>query len=431
MEEKMQFFKECPACGNKLGGQEDKCPCCGFEGLNTVFLSQEDYLIWQETVLNPYKETIKPPRIYAGHSGVLILMFNGNLYGYGNNDSDRFGQENYGIILTKPQLIAKNVKSAALGYNYAIYLTNEGTVEFLGKSNIPLRERFQGIQDADEVYASGSEDIFWVKYKNGELGVWGKNTKGEITEVTKLPLGEYEQIVKEYDSYSEWEKDIDIYYGFCNSSKARSRIVEKTHNLRISPTEEEIENEIKKTDEFRRYVAKYSEANIIFEFKKEKDLSKKSETIERETRQTRNDVICTIKSGDVLYKVHMYFQNNYLYHPIAVQEDAYYEPELVKSGSGLINCDDLDRWGWLYGVKIEYFCSDYSKFIARLLEDGKLEVVEYKQGGGICAVYEGVADVSVSASDAYILTQDRILYRLLLLDFINAKKLSEAERIDY
>lgn len=421
MEKEMQFFKECPACGKELGGQEDKCPYCGFEGLKTVFLSRQNYLDWQETVLDPYKEMIKPPRIFAGHPGVLILMFNGDLYGYGNNDTGAFGEENYGIILTKPQLVAENVKSAALGYNFSIYLTKEGKVELLGKrTNVPFRERFQGILGADEVYASGSGDIFWVKYKNGELGVWGANTNGQIAEVTKVPLREYERIVEGYNSCSRWEKEKDM------GTQGRSKIVDKTYSSWTVPTMEEIKKEIQETDEFRRYAEKYSAANIIFASEKEKDMGEKKEKIQTSVNWTK-----TTKSGEVLYKMHMYFVNNYLYHPTAVQEDVYYEPELVKSGSGLIDCDELDRWGWLYGVKIEYFRYDYSAYIARLSEDGKLEVVQYDQKGGVYATYEEVADVSASASYAYILTKDRILYRLPLEDFINAKKLSETERIDY
>jgi len=426
MEKKMQFFKECPACGKKLGGQEDKCPCCGFEGLDTVFLSREDYVNWQETILNPYKKMIKPPRIFAGYPGVLILMLNGDLYGYGNNDNGAFGKENYGIILTKPQLVAENVKSAALGYNFSIYLTKEGKVELLGaRTNVPFRERFQGIPNADEVYASGSNDIFWVKYKNGELGVWGANTEGQIAEVTKLPLGEYERIVKEYDSSEKWEKLLD------RSSYGNSRVVYNYSSSWTAPTMEEIKKELQKTEEFRMYAEKYSAANIILDTKKEKEMGQKKETVERGTRQIFNDMTYTKKSGDALYKTRMYYQNNYLYHPIAVPEDAYYEPDLVKSGSGLINCDKLDRWGWLYGVKIEYFRCDYSAYIARLSEDGRLEVVQYNQNGGVYATYEEVADVSTSASEVYILTKNRILYRLPLEDFINAKTLSKAEVIEY
>lgn len=420
MEKKMQFFKKCPACGKKLGGQEDKCPYCGFEGLNTVFLSQEDYLNWQEAVLNPYKETIQPPRIFAGKTGVLILMSNGDLYGYGNNDSGIFGEENYGIMLTKSQLVAKNVKSAALGYNFSIYLTEDGKVELLGKSYIPLRERFQGISDADEVYASGRKDIFWVKYKNGKLGVWGDNTDGGIAEVTKLPLGEYERIVEEYDKCAtrEWMVNTQSY--------GNSKIVDKTYNSWTSPAMEEIEREIQEKDEFRMYAEKYSAANIIIVSGKEKNMS-----LERETIKTSFNQTITQKSRSVLYKFHMYFQNRYLYRPVAVQEDAYYEPELVKSGSGLIDCDNLDRWGWLYGVKVEYFCNGFLEYIARLSEDGKLEVVRYNQTGGVYAAYENVADVSVSESYAYIMTKDRILYQLSIEDFMNAKNLSEAERIEY
>lgn len=420
MEKKMQFFKKCPACGKKLGSQEDKCPYCGFEGLNTVFLSQEDYLSWQETVLNPYKETIQPPRIFAGDPGVLILMPNGDLYGYGNNDTGAFGKENYGMNLTRPQLVAKNVKSAALGYNFSIYLTEEGKVELLGRSYIPLRERFQGISDADEVYASGREDIFWVKYKSGALGVWGENTGGGIAEVTKLPLKEYERIVEEYNSCATSEQMLYV------QSYGNSKVVNKTYNSWTSPTMERIEREIQEKDEFRMYAKKYSAANIIIVSDKEKNMSQ-----ERETIKTSFDQTITQKSRSVLYKFHMYFQNRYLYHPVAVEEDAYYEPELVKSGSGLIDCDNLDRWGWLYGLKIEYFYYDCSAYIARLSEGGKLEIMRCDQRSGIYAAYEEVADVSVSKSYAYIMTKDRILYQLLVGDFINAKNLSGAERIKY
>ena len=82
-------------------------------------------------------------------------------------------------------------------------------------------------------------------------------------------------------------------------------------------------------------------------------------------------------------------------------------------------------------MKIEYFCDGIFDGIARLLEEGKLEVVQYDQRGDVYATYENVMDVSTNWLYAYILTKDKILYRLSLRDFIGAKKLSEAERIEY
>lgn len=429
MEKKVQFFKECPVCRKKLDGQEDTCPHCGFDGLDTLFLSQEDYLNWQETVLNPYKEMIKPPRIFAGYPGVLILMSNGDLYGYGNNDTGAFGEENYGSKLTKPQLVAKNVKSAALGYNYSIYLTKEGKVELLGRSNIPFRERFGEIPDVDEVYAAGYKDVFWVKYKNGEFGVWGTNTDGWITEATKLLLREYERIVVERDMYYRSRKRT-IGHGIGNIGGYIWIDAPSKHDSWISPNMQEFKREIQETNEFRMYAEKYSAANIIFISNKEKDMGEEEEKIYTE-EDDWNVRITTSKAKKALYKMYIYFINNYLYYPTAIKKDACYEPDLVKSGSGLIECDALDRWGWLNGLKIEYFRYHSLEYIARLSEDGKLEVMRYGQTGDVYAIYEEVTDVSVSESQAYILTKDKILYCLSLPDFINAKKLSEAERIDY
>lgn len=419
----MRLFEKCPACGKKLNGQESQCPFCGLTGLDMLFLSKEDFLTWEKEVLNLFKETILPPRIFAGCAGVLILMNNGELYGCGNNDNGIFGKENYGINFLKPQLIAKNVKSAALGYNYTIYVTEEGRVELLGKSSIAYRERLVSITDADEVYASCEKDIFWVKYQNGEIGVWGNNLDGEIAPKIDKVLKNYERELEEFDKSVEKKKEI-MYQTY-----GRSTIRNGSHRSWTVPDLEELKTEIRNLEDYSKFASEYGENNLRIVTFKGSELSKENtrKTVSRDNDWEKTEIL---KSKKLLCKMSLRLCNAYIYHPVPVMEDMYYEPGFVFHGSGLFECSELEEWGVSDYLKICYFKDDRS-YIACLKKDGVLEIRRYEKNGAVFEVCRDAADISASESYLYIMQRDRTLLRISTLHLIEDKNLSKAIIISY
>lgn len=79
-------------------------------------------------------------RTYSSVSAVLTLMPEGTLYGAGWDLSLPYGADyDPAAALASPQLkIAEGVISAAAGYNYGLYVTEDGALHFIGSSGIPF-----------------------------------------------------------------------------------------------------------------------------------------------------------------------------------------------------------------------------------------------------------------------------------------------------
>ncbi|MDE7432566.1 MAG: hypothetical protein K2N34_11735, partial [Lachnospiraceae bacterium] len=163
--------EKCPACHLMIPSDADVCPGCGLKNLNQIFWGREDYEERVENILNPYLEKMTP-RVYAGCNHVLILTGKGALYGIGKNDSGQLGIHEKKEF-TAPHLLARNVKSAAAGYDYSIYVTNEGEVKLLGIGE--YAERFKGFSNAEEVFARNDRNVFWIKDANGQIYAFGEN----------------------------------------------------------------------------------------------------------------------------------------------------------------------------------------------------------------------------------------------------------------
>lgn len=180
----MSEAKKCPACHMMIPKDADRCPKCGLENLNQIFLSKKDYESWAEECLAPHM-TKFPPKVFAGYYHALILFASGELYGVGSNDSGQLGT-GASRAEQAPCLIARQVKSAAAGCNYSIYVTKDGEVKLLG--NGCFAEFFQGFAGAEEVFAAGDRDIFFIKTVDDRLLAFGDNELESIVPRTEQEL---------------------------------------------------------------------------------------------------------------------------------------------------------------------------------------------------------------------------------------------------
>lgn len=196
--------KKCPCCGEGLRPFTAQCPRCHLAGLNQFFLDKESYERWKREVLLPYKAAWMEKqreeerrrlerqrkqtqgarganqvwRLYGGKEHVLILAGDGNLYGLGGNHSNQLDTGD--SFVSEPRLIARDVKTAAAGCHYTIYITKAGAVKVLGSGE--YADRDVKFRNATEVYARPDKDIFMLKDRNGNWAAFGNNSGGEIEE---------------------------------------------------------------------------------------------------------------------------------------------------------------------------------------------------------------------------------------------------------
>ena len=174
--------KKCPACKTELPEPlPERCPVCNLDGLNQIFLTREDYEYWKENVLAKHIKKMRTYKVSVGHDGVLVLLRDGKLFGFGNNTQGQYCPNHIGEKIIVPQEIAEDVISASAGYNYSLYLDAHGKVHFLGNSGIPFKERFeQGDLVFEEVFARNDVDIFGARTNDGKFYVWGDNSNNLI-----------------------------------------------------------------------------------------------------------------------------------------------------------------------------------------------------------------------------------------------------------
>ena len=161
--------KRCPACGMELPDDADRCPGCGLDGQNQIFLSEADYNAWVERVLRPYRESIRPPQVFAGPKHALILLANGDLYALGNNRNEACGP--LPPDLPEPMRIARGVRHAAASPDHTLYVTVEGEAYLLGNSD--LADRFDCPLRVRRVYARTDADAFWLVDETGASYFFG------------------------------------------------------------------------------------------------------------------------------------------------------------------------------------------------------------------------------------------------------------------
>ena len=124
---------------------EDNINYGAAEGSNSFFYLTKDgkQKFWRDGNVSFWNEDgLQPSKLYAGEDFALLLTKSGELY--------RFDQE-------KRRRIATDVRSAAAGKTWAVYVTRDGSVQSDGGNC-----DFSKLQSAREVYADGCSDAFWI-----------------------------------------------------------------------------------------------------------------------------------------------------------------------------------------------------------------------------------------------------------------------------
>lgn len=190
------------------------------------------------------------PKIVESKKAALIIHTNGKLYALGANVSGRFGSSAPEMCLS-PVFIAGNVQSAALGDNYVVYVTVDGTVKIIG--NGKLAEQFAGFSHAVSVVSNG-DNSFWIEDDQHQWYGLGDNYFETIQKITSEIIHVFHE--EEYPiHYTAWSTDSIGRYG--------------NHRAEIPDAQ------IKANYRYQQFLKEYGEENISLHFKclKSVDLS--------------------------------------------------------------------------------------------------------------------------------------------------------------
>ena len=299
----------CPACNAMLSEPlPERCPVCNLEGLNRIFLNLEDYEDWKKNILDEHMKKLRNHKISVGYDGVLVLLGDGRLFGFGNNTQGQYCPRRIGEKIDKPEKIADNVISAAAGYNYSLYLDAEGKVHFLGNSGIPFKERFeQGNLVFKEVYAKNNDDIFWVVDEAGKSYIWGviNHNKKFLKKLqsVKTKLTVWNKRYWEWDSYKTQkyyreEFNHSSYYGL-----------------------DDIKLWLKSGSDYKGFINEYGEDNLQIEFS---ILEKKiidSKCKEEEDYANEEGIDFNENNYIVTLQPVVYFLNRYIFQPLETKSE--------------------------------------------------------------------------------------------------------------
>jgi len=136
---------------------------------------------------------VKIKKVTADNNTRLLLTTDGDLFGYGLNDSFKLLQDDTSMIQAKPKKLAvkEKIKDVSLGKNHVLALTNDGKVLSWGndgydnrnekKDKVILESTIRNIMpDKKFRYVKAGDDNSFIIDENGYLYVWGKNEHGEL-----------------------------------------------------------------------------------------------------------------------------------------------------------------------------------------------------------------------------------------------------------
>lgn len=411
---KMENQKKCPACNRWINKDLEQCPICGFNDLNVYFLYKEDYQEWVNVKLLPHKA--KMFRFFAGHDGVLILTGSGKLYGMGNNNTGRFGNEKIGEELKSPQLIAENIKSAALGYHYSIYLTKDGIVKLIGKTQIPYANSFRSFNDVTDVYASLSEDVFWLFLSDGSLRVWGDNTNASIAPRTS-------QFVKNFKKVEVIVTDEHHHYWYRNYPNPKEIYAGEDKEVHSNRSEVlgSTATQLKRTDDFKKYVGQ-DEVNFDIEF----DFISRGQLINEpgcdfvEQWTGEDDWIHKERwRYNESFQSKLILTNRYFLNPEPASDTKCFHRSDFELNS--IDLTSLAKWEKNINTqsikKIERFSVAGKHYLAVLEEDFSLKILNDEE---ILSVIPNIVDISIGFDKVYIVTKDGQIRRNYTQNLVNA-----------
>ena len=273
--------------------------------------------------------------MFSGLGGTLTLSAGGELYGAGWNLSLPYGPH-YDAEAAKgaaPVRIAGGVISAAAGFNYGLYVTQDGALHFIGDSGLPFAERFAFEGRVREVWAAPDRDEFRLTDERGETWVWGNNLSGRLQppKITPRAVLDDQTLIQ--------RRGFAILAYRLNGEERRHRGALLQHpdwavraELRRRASESEV---------YRRLSAEYGEDNILLKY------VKRAQSPERESRSPNwsEEDFERVEGGDgyfyprgpgvearrvdawhgteteLRYSIAVYTNNNYLFRPVkAVKE---------------------------------------------------------------------------------------------------------------
>ena len=245
------------------------------------------------------------PRILQYSTYTLILSKTSELFLIGRNNFSTNEETN-----VHPYLLSSNVKSAAGGSNYLVYVDLEGIVHVLG--NGPLKEHFSGFSHALKVVSEGFDE-FWIEDENHNWHVMGYNKLGNLA-----PL-------KTETIYTYLPAEYAVVYRGLERGYAGNFI---RYDIKIS------DNQLKSGHRYQELVKQYGEDNLSLDFK-----CIQSDGVEEEKRTNSGSSVWWqdefVRYG--IYEVSVNHTNYWIFNPVpaanmpkAIQHEYFYHFEQKK-----------------------------------------------------------------------------------------------------
>lgn len=272
-------------------------------------------------------------REFSGEGGRLILTADGILYGSGWDITFPYSVD-YSEEKAKaaePVKIAENVISASAGYNYALYVTEDGLLHFVGDAGLPFKERFSFDGKIKEVFAEPDRDVFSLIDEKGVKYVWGDNHCEYIMPSEHIIHAVVnDQKITLHDGQMIWEYKK-------NGKECRSKGL--LLNFHDSEKLGIIKKRLGQTQMFKDLSKEYGADNIFFkyvlrsetEFRKiespDWSLEEYEKLDELKTPYPHGEGITDVRRGaysgrekDFIYSVGIYTFNYFIYRPVKLDD---------------------------------------------------------------------------------------------------------------
>ncbi len=274
-------------------------------------------------------------RVFSGVGGTLTLTSEGVLFGAGWDLVLPYGvdYDPAAALAAAPVKIAEGVVSAAAGYNYGLYVTEDGQLHFIGSSGIPFVERFAFEGRIREAFADPDRDVFRLTDENGDTYIWGDNWSGQLQRIKLTPRAVLDdQVITSRRGKAVWRYELNGVEQRCRGLLLEHAAWEIRGELRRQASER---------DEYRRLSATYGENNLMLKYiqcdlSQDRDIQSENwseadyERLENGpsavpqlpgVRNLRIEAYSG-KERDFRYTVGIYTVNRVLFRPIKIKQEA-------------------------------------------------------------------------------------------------------------
>ena len=273
-------------------------------------------------------------REFSGLGGTLWLSDEGVLFGAGWDLSLPYGADyDQAAAMAAPRVkIAEKVICAAAGYNYGLYVTEDGTLHFIGRSGIPFAERFAFDGQIRAVFAEPDRDVFRLTDASGEAWVWGNNLSGDLQPSKATPravLDAKTLTLRQGKAVWRYQKDGEEH-------RCRGLLLDHPGWEVLG----ELRRRVSEDADYRRLSAEYGENNLLLKYIRRglspsRDI--RSENWSEEEYRSVEECPSAIprlpgmrglrlvafcgKEQDLSYTVGIYTFNRYLFRPIKSEKE--------------------------------------------------------------------------------------------------------------